>query len=186
MEDKAAVRLAVSKLRDGLTASEIEKRSAVIVKTVMTVPGWQEAEVIALYASFRSEVRTGSLASVAWELGKIVCFPRVKQLGGEFIFQRIQQLDQLTPGTWGIPEPPQSADVVEIEAIDVIVVPGLAFDHERARLGYGGGYYDRALVRLRPDALKVGLAFEAQIVPTLSTQPHDIEMDCVVTEERVI
>jgi 5-formyltetrahydrofolate cyclo-ligase len=92
----------------------------------------------------------------------------------------------LEPGAWGIPEPRKGLPAVPPRQIDAVVVPGAAFSVAGARCGYGGGFYDTYLPELRPGTPRVALAFETQIVDALPSAPHDLRVDTIVTETRVI
>ena len=93
----------------------------------------------------------------------------------------------MTPNHFGILQPPlETARLIPTAAIPLFLVPGLAFDPAGRRLGYGLGFYDRAFADAAPGALKVGLAFELQILESVPADPHDVPMDFVVTEDRVI
>lgn len=186
MSDKTAVRAAARVARAGLTAQDIAEKSKRIAERVVALDEWKAAQTVALYAAFDSEVRTELLARAAWEDEKAIGYPRVDQHGGKLIFHRVQSSDELRPGIWGIPEPSPDADLIEPPTVDLWIVPGLAFDDGRHRVGYGKGYYDGVLSSAREDALKVGVAFETQIVPEVPVGPHDVSMDYVVTENRLI
>lgn len=186
MNDKTTVRATSRASREALTVSEVADKSQRITDQVLALSSWSAAELIALYAPIGAEVRTQALFRAARKAGKIVCFPRVKPDGGELIFHRIDDWEALAPGCRGILEPTRAAEVVDHAAVDTYVVPGVAFDTCRNRLGYGGGFYDRALSRSRTDAAKIGLAFEVQIVPDVPVESCDVPMDTVVTEDRRI
>jgi 5-formyltetrahydrofolate cyclo-ligase len=94
--------------------------------------------------------------------------------------------NDVSPGYRGIPEPRAECPKVELTAVDWVLVPGVAFDAQGRRMGYGGGYYDRLLPILPPSALRVAGAFEMQIVDRVPTAPHDLALDTIVTEARVI
>jgi 5-formyltetrahydrofolate cyclo-ligase len=94
--------------------------------------------------------------------------------------------EDVAPGYRGIPEPRRHCAAVAIESIDWILVPGVAFDAHGRRIGYGGGYYDRLLPMLPATALRIAGAFEAQLVDRVPTAPHDLPLDAIVTEARVI
>jgi 5-formyltetrahydrofolate cyclo-ligase len=108
----------------------------------------------------------------------------------------IRDMGELTPGGWGIPEPVESGErEMSLEGIDIVIVPGVAFDTSMNRLGYGKGYYDRLLGSVRKmDAagcrlarpFLVGLAYEEQTVPSLYCGPYDIKMDTVITDKRIL
>ncbi len=99
----------------------------------------------------------------------------------------IRSLDELVPGTWGILEPPEnSRKVVPAEEIDLAVVPGLAFDRQFNRLGYGAGYYDRFLPKLKKNAVKAGICYSIQLIDQIPVEAFDIAMDIIVTDTEVL
>jgi len=102
----------------------------------------------------------------------------------------LRSMDELATGTWGILEPKlalrgREDRKVDARQLDLIVVPGLAFDRTGGRLGYGKGYYDRLLAEVRPDATLVAFAFECQLFATVPMHPHDVAMHKVITEKTV-
>jgi len=100
---------------------------------------------------------------------------------------RIRNLDSdIEPGYHGIPEPRDHCSSVTVESIEWVLVPGVAFDPSGRRLGYGGGYYDRLLPLLCGEAPRVAGAFEAQLVDSVPAAPHDVGVDCIVTERRLL
>lgn len=139
-----------------------------------------------LFASFRSEVDTRSL--IVWALTNhtVVCLPRV--LGPRLMaaYRITDPSADLKAGSWGIPEPRQGLEEVTPERLDAVVVPGSGFDTQGRRCGYGGGFYDTFLQRARHGTPRVALAFEAQLVPRIDTEEHDLPVTAVVTERRVI
>ncbi len=103
---------------------------------------------------------------------------------------RLRTLDELEPGCMGIPEPKkslrqESGRIVDPQNIELVLVPGLAFDASGNRLGRGAGYYDRFLARLRPSTVLIGLAFECQVFESVPVEPHDRPVDFVVTERTI-
>lgn len=114
--------------------------------------------------------------------GKRVALPKVK--GKELELFEIRNIDSdVSPGAWGIPEPRGSA-LVKLDELDVIIVPGAAFDERGNRLGYGAGFYDKLLSTFTK--LSVALAFEEQIVPKVPADPHDVPVRKIITEKRVL
>jgi len=100
---------------------------------------------------------------------------------------RIRNLDgDIEPGYHGISEPRDHCSSVAVESIEWVLVPGVAFDASGGRLGYGGGYYDRLLPLLCGKAPRVAGAFEAQLVDAVPAAPHDVGVDCIVTERRLL
>jgi len=117
--------------------------------------------------------------------GRRAIFPRVE--GEEITLVEVRNLTDLCPGYRGLLEPrPGRGRAIPLEEVGVALVPGLAFDLEGNRLGQGGGHYDRVLARLSPASLTIGLAFEFQVLERLSVEIHDVPVDLIVTETRVI
>ena len=147
------------------------------------LPSYRSASVVLWYVSMPAELATGVAIEAALEEGKQVVVPWCD--GEDLGLWRLASMDELEPGTWGIPEPPadrrgEPARRAAPEAIDLVVVPGLAFDTRGRRLGHGKGYYDRLLVRTR--AVRAGLCFDAQVFLEVPAGPHDVLMDWLVTE----
>ncbi len=90
------------------------------------------------------------------------------------------------PGPFGLSQPVAESPLVEVELVDAVIIPGVAFDACGSRLGYGGGYYDRLLPRLGPDCMRIGFAFAEQILAEIPAEPHDAVVDLVVTQNGVI
>ena len=134
------------------------------------------------FAAFRSEVETGPMIRRALKSGKRVILPKVQ--GSELALFEITDFDKdVAPGAWDIPEPNEGRPV-QLDEIDIIIVPGAAFDARGNRLGYGAGFYDQLLPAFKKTA--VALAYELQIVPSVPADPHDVPVAKVVTEKRVI
>ena len=138
--------------------------------------------------NFRSEVETLSLIQQCLSEGKKVSVPLTVPENSRLIPYNISDpATELRPGYCGIPEPdPMRLQTVSPGEIDVVIVPGSVFDEKGGRLGYGGGYYDRFLSNDAPQALRVGLAFELQVVPEVPTLLHDQQLHYLVTEKRVV
>lgn len=172
--------------RDALPGAERARLSDAICARATALPELEAAATIMLFAAFRSEVDTGPLLSWGLARGKAVCCPRV--LGPRrMVAYRVTDLaSDLVPGAWGIPEPREGLEEVTPDRMDVVVVPGAAFDTAGNRCGYGGGFYDTYLPGTRPGIPWVALAFEVQLVDELSCEPHDLACGVLVTEERTI
>ena len=132
---------------------------------------WASAGTVLLYRNVRSEFSVVGAANAAFRDGKRVCFPRV--VGTELSLHAVTGWHALAPGAFGIQEPAAADPEVAAREVDVAVVPGLAFDDEGHRLGQGGGFYDRLLPRL---PLAWGVCFDAQRVPALPREAHDVHV----------
>lgn len=183
LPSKAEMRRELREIRGQQVAKDA--MSLAICEKLSSLSAYQTAQVVMAYVHARSEVRTESLIRELLAEGKTVVIPYCD--GDDLIPWRLTDWSELAIGAFGILEPraelrnvPQRR--IEPVEIDLICVPGLAFDRAGNRLGSGRGYYDRLLPLLRDDAIKVGLAYECQIVPQLPTEPHDVPMDLVITE----
>ena len=163
-------------------------RSQAVWKHVFDLPEYRAATTVMCYVDFASEVRTQRFLAAALGGSKRIVVPYC--LGDQLQLFLLERMEELAPGTYGILEPrvpwrSRQAKRVEAAELDLVIVPGVAFDRRGARLGNGKGYYDRFLVRVRPDAPLVALAFECQLFAEIPTQPHDVSMNQVITEEAV-
>ncbi len=170
--------------RKSLSAAEAEAMSTAIQKTFMASREFSEAKTIALYAAVHNEVDTAHVLAQALTDGKSVLLPVV--CGDGLDFRQINGLMSLRRGAFGIMEPDDGCIVREPGEADVIVVPGVAFDLAGRRVGYGKGYYDRVLHSLEGMGKLVGFSYELQLVADISSEPHDVTMDMIVTEKRVV
>jgi len=149
------------------------RQDADLMRRLVTLPGFEAAGTVLLYASvFPEEIATGpALRQVLW-LGKRLVCPRVDRPARRLRLFRVDDPESdLVSGSMGIPEPGRHLAAVAPEEIDWVLVPGLAFDDRGFRLGRGGGYYDRLLPTLRPDAPRWALAYDCQRVTSLPTEP---------------
>jgi len=183
---KRAARARALAARDALPAAERARLSSVICARATALPELGRAASLLLFASFRSEVDTSPLLRWALERGVSVALPRVR---GPRLMEALRIEDPVTdlaPGSWGIPEPRDGLPLVAPEQIDVVVVPGAAFSLAGARCGYGGGFYDTYLPRLVSGTPRIAVAFDVQVADELPCEPHDLRVNAIVTETRVI
>jgi 5-formyltetrahydrofolate cyclo-ligase len=187
-ESKGALRRRLAEARRAIAPAERAARSARIADACRAIPGFAAAPIVCAYVSFREEVGTVDLIASLLAAGRRIAVP--VHLHGEaqpFSFAELRSLEELVPNHFGIPQPSkEGARFLPTAAIPLFLVPGLAFDPAGGRLGYGLGFYDRAFAGAAPGTLKVGLAFEAQLLERVPTGPHDVPMDFVVTEDRTI
>lgn len=148
---------------------------------------------VCAYAAFRSEADPFPLLERCWEMGDTIFAPRILPGGEGMQLRKVEAFSNWTPGKWGVPEP----DVLHTslrednQPIDIVLVPGLAFNVQGGRLGYGGGYYDRLFENSRinrnMDPLWIGFAFSAQVVDEpLPVEPHDLSLNGLATDAGVI
>lgn len=182
---KGTVRTTMRRLRQELAPADRTEWSRRITERLWTLDAFAHARRVVFYAATDDEVATLLLLQRWIEAGRKVILPRVAEDGIAVV--EVDRLEDLAPGHRGILEPgPGSGRVVAWEEVEVALVPGLAFDLQGNRLGRGGGHYDRALARMDPKALKIGLAFDFQVVKRLPAEARDMPVDLVVTETRMI
>ncbi|MGE5087639.1 MAG: 5-formyltetrahydrofolate cyclo-ligase [Candidatus Levyibacteriota bacterium] len=185
-EAKRELRERIIAARDAIAADVRARASEAIADRICALESWAPARVTLLTLPFRSEWDTALLAARALAAGKTVVLPRVDAQAKMLRLHRVEDLVRdIEPGHLGIPEPRPECPPIDRDAIDWILVPGVAFDLDGRRLGYGGGYYDRLLPGMQQAAPRVAGAFEMQIVGALPFAPHDCGVDAVVTEKRV-
>lgn len=179
---KSAIRKRILNRRNALSPAAIASLSAEITERFLATDAFAAVTTLALYCAIRSEVATAEIFAAALRAGKRVLYPRT--VGETLEFVAVESLEALVASRFGIYEPLLGA-AVPLAQIDLIVLPGVAFDQKGIRLGYGMGCYDRVLANpLRPTL--VGLAYDFQIVPSLPWEEHDIPVNVVVTERKIL
>ncbi|RMG70640.1 MAG: 5-formyltetrahydrofolate cyclo-ligase, partial [Nitrospirae bacterium] len=130
---------------------------------------------------------TFPLIEQALKEGKRVVLPVVNKEDRRLELYFLGSMEQLTDGYWGIKEPdPLRAERAHAEGIELIVMPGVCFDHAGGRIGYGGGYYDRLISSFKKRPLLIGIAYEEQIVEYVPTEPHDHRVQAIITDRRIL
>lgn len=178
---KRSIREEMLARRQHLAAETCLGRSLSAQQRLLHTPEFVAAAVVGLYSPVRNEVFTEEIFTSARHSGKTVAYPRVR--GDLLDFVEVAQRQELVPGAYGILEP-GGVKIVPLAALELIVVPGVAFDFAGHRLGYGKGYYDRFLREGR--GRLVGLCFDFQLVAKLPAEVHDVRMDMLVTDERML
>ncbi|OGP25399.1 MAG: 5-formyltetrahydrofolate cyclo-ligase [Deltaproteobacteria bacterium GWC2_56_8] len=183
---KERVRSAVLERRREMAFEDVYRKSSLIQKRLIGSPFYAEAGVILLYSSFSNEVLTDELFETAIREGREAAYPRVLRGGGRHLaFFKVKSLKELAPGSYDIPEPAEREERAQAGSFDLVVVPGVAFDEKGGRLGYGKGYYDRALSGI--ECPIVALAYEFQVLKEdIPVEPHDVRVSAIVTEKRLI
>lgn len=178
---KEALRTQLRTLRHAL-GEEQQTRSERIVARLVRLPEFNTAQVVAGFVSIQGEVDLAELWRHCWKNNKQVALPSV--VNGELVFRRYEQGDGLIRGKYNVPEPPKDSATVVVGDIDFFAVPALAVDHRGNRIGYGGGYYDRLLARAQ--GFSCVTAFDLQLIAAVETAPHDVPVNAVVTETRIL
>ena len=187
-EDREALRQKILGARDGLSDKVRQAKSISVMQNFWTLMGMQQWSTLFIYVNFRSEVETLELIKKCINRDIRVAVPLVEASAVRMIPLLIKDPEQdLVPGYYNIPEPdPKKSLRLEPGEIDAAVIPGSVFDIHGGRLGYGGGYYDRFLLNDAPQAKRIGLAFELQVVDKVPLEPHDQPLDILITEERIV
>lgn len=186
---KTAIREQARKARIAQKDKDTVSRS--IVSSFMALPAFQAAGTVLFYVDAGSEVRTRHLLPDALATGKRVVVPWCVVETNELELFHLEDMSELVEGAYKILEPAEQlrsapGKRVQPEELDLVMVPGTAFDHHGGRMGQGKGYYDRLLARVRRDAPLVALAFDCQLFDGIPVAPHDVFMDAVQTETRYI
>ncbi len=181
MNPKEKIRKEALFRRNSLSEKERKEKSQIIIRYLINSNYFQKAKKILFYASFRSEVETFEGIKKALSMGKEVYLPRTHIKSHSLSLHRINNLEELSPGAYGILEPPADNPQIKPEELDLIICPGVAFDLKGGRIGYGGGYYDR-LLQKAINVTRIALAFECQLFDSLPLDKHDIRVHAIITE----
>lgn len=174
--NKQELRSSIRQKKRAMTAEEIEARSAKLTRLFLASPAYQTAKTVYGYLPYNQEVRTVPLLEQALRDGKQVAVPKV--YGEEMKFLYITDLTAVSRGYAGIPEPIADGPEADDETA-LVLMPGLAFDPQGHRIGYGGGFYDKFLAR-EPNHPTVALCYDFQVLPQLETEAFDIPVDLVI------
>jgi 5-formyltetrahydrofolate cyclo-ligase len=188
-DKKRELRRQVLSQRDALSEGEIREKSHAIQSFLFSLPEFDAARAILYFVSFRSEVSTEGMIRALLARGTVVVVPLADLKSKRLHLYRLEDFDRdLSPGTWGIPEPsPRRSKPFHLKEVDLVVTPGVAFDESGARVGYGGGFYDRLLEEWGGRGPSVALAFELQVLHSVPFDgERDIPVDIIVTEKRTI
>lgn len=184
MKTKEEIRKEILKMRTSHPEPERAIKSAEIERRLFSLDAFAKARTVLFYAAKGDEVLTKGMILRALSEGKRVALPVVRQQ--DLVLSEIRSFEgDLAPGKFGIPEPKVLLPIGEGE-VEAVVVPGVAFDEDGNRIGFGKGYYDRLLKRLGERIPKIGLAYEFQVVPKIPAGEWDIPIHLIVTEKRTI
>ena len=179
---KALVRKELLEKRKSLSSSLRLSLSRRACEFLFSREDFARSSSVALYFPANGEVDTREIFEKCAELGKRVFFPRTKDSG--LVFLRARSLDELIPGAFGIPEPPEDAEPADARGPDLVLVPGVAFDASGNRIGYGKGFYDRFLKDV-PRRDRIALAYRFQVLESVPSLETDVRVGSIVTETGV-
>ena len=184
MREKGEIRRAFLEKRNALAPIDILEKSNAVINRLLSLKEFKEARKILTYISFGSEVNTHGLIRLLFGK-KEVFVPVVEREKREIYISELKDWKELSSGAYGILEPRK--DCIrkrDIKEVEIVLVPGIAFDEEGYRIGYGGGYYDKFLKKT--NGKKIGIAYDFQILKRLPHEDHDVKMDRIITEKRVL
>jgi 5-formyltetrahydrofolate cyclo-ligase len=183
---KKEIRNKIINNRDMLDLRTRSDMDEVIFNKFINSDYYKKAEVIFAFVSFASEVDTKKIIEYAIKENKTICVPKVKSREEGFEIYKIKGLQDLEAGFYGILEPKVACEIIDYESIDFILMPGVAFDKYGGRIGYGGGFYDRYLSKLKKDIPKIAISYELQIIDKIPMALHDIPIDGIITEKEIL
>lgn len=178
---KVELRRRMRAVRGAIPRESRAERSAALCTRLNELDVLRTPTCVALYAAIRSEADPSAVAATLRARSVETAYPRIDEDGG--LDLHTCGPESLVAGTWDIPEPP--SDAPKPSTVDVIITPGLAFDPRGHRVGYGRAYYDR-LFGTWPDAFRVAIGFDFQLVSETPNLPHDVPVHCIVTDKRTL
>jgi 5-formyltetrahydrofolate cyclo-ligase len=183
---KDRLRKELIKKRKSLTKTEVLAKSNQIKKRLFELNEFKQSSVVLFYVSYDNEVYTHDMIKECMKTRKNISVPVSDKEQRRLILSELKNWNDLEPGSYGILEPKKDKiKEIPIESIDIIIIPGVGFDELGCRIGHGAGYYDN-LLKESTNALHIGLAFEIQIVEKIPIESHDIPVDKILTEKRMI
>ncbi|MBU6504322.1 MAG: 5-formyltetrahydrofolate cyclo-ligase [Betaproteobacteria bacterium] len=182
---KSELRAAVLARRDAIPEAQRDTRSRELSRQVTALPEFAAARTVMAYMPMGSEFDTRPLLQAVLSRGARLVLPRVERATKTLALHAVADLDaSLQAGVWGIREPdPQRCPLASLGEVDFILMPGAAFDRQRHRMGYGGGFYDKLLSRPERRAITVAVAFVEQLVAEVPVEPHDVPVDILVSDD---
>lgn len=183
MDSKATLRVHFQAVRNQIAATDRQQYNQQITQHLLAHYLFTTASRLLCYGALGTEVATAAIIAASLSAGKEVCLPRLSGKKGHMDIVPITKMDQLVPGTFGIPEPMTDCPATQDFAFDLMLIPGLAFDHTGHRLGYGGGYYDRFLANPNTRGYRLALGFHQQLVDHLPTEAFDQRVNGIITDQ---
>jgi 5-formyltetrahydrofolate cyclo-ligase len=182
---KAALRREILAARDALDPDVRARAGAAITRELLTLDAWKNARCVLAYLTFGSEFDTAALLENAAQSGKQLCLPRVDRAARQLEIYRVADTTRdVQAGVWGIREPRPACPAADLNTIDFVLVPGVAFTPRCERLGYGGGYYDGLISRFGMRPPLIAAAFELQMRDKIPLTARDRSIDLVITEKN--
>lgn len=187
METKNDLRKKILNIRNSMNKQDVIKKSGIIIEKLANLEVYKNSKVVFVYMDFKNEVVTSALIKQMLSEKKRVVIPYTDTTNTVIIPSELKSMkDDLVLSSFGYYQPRLDKIVyVEPEEFDLVVVPGVVFDKNLNRIGFGKGYYDRILNRLRADAQTVAVAYEFQVLDEVPHEQHDIKMYKIITENTI-
>jgi len=185
---KDEIRRLILEKRLDLEPKEVRAQSEKILFRLRGLSAWRDAAQVLLYMPIKNEVDTNPLLEDLWARNARALLPRISPgRPGEMDIVRVDRYEDIRAGVYGIPEPKADLPAEETYAPDLALIPGIAFDRSGARIGFGGGYFDRLLAgRIPRKTVLIGLAYAFQVVEEIPGDPWDIRMHAVITQGEIL
>jgi 5-formyltetrahydrofolate cyclo-ligase len=184
--EKDSIRKQIIEHRDSIDINTKNQWDANIFNSLIKSEWYKKANTIFAFVSFKSETDTHKIIKYAIQDKKTICVPRIKSKQKGIEIFKIDSFYQLEKGYFGILEPIESCLAVDSKDIDLILMPGVAFDRQGGRLGYGAGFYDRFLSNMNNNVDKIAVAYHFQVLDNIPMDEHDVRINGIVTEEEII
>jgi len=185
---KNSLRQEVLAKRDAISQATRQAYTVDLLVNISSLPEWKKANTVLLYLGIKTEFDPTPLVEAALSMEKTVVLPRILKAENRLEIRQIQSLDQdLVSGVWGLREPdPSSCPEIEPAKLDFVLVPGVAFDLQGNRMGYGAGFYDRLLSDQRLVAPRISAFFSEQLVDQVPHEAHDLPVDIMVMPRQIL
>ncbi|MDP4177472.1 MAG: 5-formyltetrahydrofolate cyclo-ligase [Bacillota bacterium] len=181
MNDKNEIRKLIKEKREALSIEDKAAYDEAIFNKIILLEQYKNSKIIFIYVSFDKEVDTFRIINHALENNKTICVPKVISKSEGMKAVKIESINELTAGKYGILEPKESNNIINADKIDLIISPGVAFDSSGYRVGYGGGFYDRFLSNVNDNVPVIAMSYDFQFIDKVPREDFDKPVDFVVT-----
>lgn len=181
--DKKTLRKEMIQKRDNLDFKIKSLKDLAIKENLMNLEQFKKANNIFIYIGYGSEIDTYKYIKEFLSMGKNIYVPKTNIEEKTMEAVQINSLDNLVKDKYGILEPNSFENKIDKDKIDLVILPGVVFDRQGGRIGYGGGYYDKYLMNMDKGIFKVALCYEFQLIDEVPSEPHDIKADFIITEK---
>lgn len=186
LQTKKEIRKYIIEKREVIEYSIRKEWDRIIFNKLVNNELYKNAKVIFTFVSYKSEVGTHQIIKHAIMDKKIICVPKIRSKEKGIEIFRINSMSELSVGYYGILEPLDNCPAVSSEDLDLILMPGAAFDRQGGRVGYGMGYYDRFLTNMKDCVDKIALAYDFQVLDRVPMEERDVRINGIITNEEVI